>query len=253
MTYRYYKKYFENFKTKKGYYEACEMLAFKSEWVGVRKYKSLIKRSLEQIKGKKVIGADICCGEYAWLPRHFYKYFSKIYCVDFNANVFKDKIFDRKNCYLVNKDASKKKIFTEGFLNYIYCGYNSYYRFISHFYRYLCKNGVMFLMKPKKGDDFILRRELKRYDLKKRYREINNITNFLKNRGLTNYIELEFKWIFLNPDIDKVLAALSVVSLGNKNLLDKMRYNIAIKILLNKLIKNKLTLFQIFSIWIFKK
>jgi len=253
MTYEDYKRYFSKFKTKKGYYKACEILAFKSEWVGFKKYKQLIEKSIDQIKNKKIIGADICCGEYAWLPRHFYNHFSKIYCVDFNSKVFRDPIFYKKNCYLINKDASKEDIFVDDFLDYIYCGYNMYYRFIKHFYKYLKHEGIMFLMKPKNGDDFLLRKILKKYDLTKRYKEIKDITKFLKNKGRIIYSELEFKWIFFNPDMDKILAALSVVSLGDKDLLNKEKYNIAIKILFDKLIKNKLILSQRFSIWIFRK
>jgi hypothetical protein len=44
-------------------------------------------------------------------------------------------------------------------------------------------------MKPKEGDDFILRAKIKNYDLKKRKREIKNITLFLKNNGVIKYKE----------------------------------------------------------------
>lgn len=254
MSYKLYLAYFNRFKTEQGYYEACNLLAFKSQWKGRKAYKKLIRDSIsDNYNGETKIGADVCCGEYAWLPRHFFNKFSKIYCVDFNSKVFNGTLFKKRKCILINRDVSEKGILPLASLDYIYCGYNLYYSFIDNLYLSLKEGGTMFLMKPKNGDDFFLRKSLKNYNLKKRFKEINNITAFLKKRGTVDYFEKRYTWVFKKPNLDKILAALSVVSLGNPDLLSSKKYDKAIQILSGRIVNEKLFLSQTFSLWLFKK
>lgn len=257
MSYINYKKYYELFSKPRGYYKACDLLAFQSNWLEFSKYKDLINKSIKNAKrnNTRIIGADVCCGEYAWLLRHFYKDFRSLYCVDLNPVVFKNNnLFKKRNVIVLVLDVAKKLPLQRESLDFLYCGYNVYMNFLKNFVALLKNGGQMFLMKPKEGDDFILRARLKNYNIMTRKKEINNLSCFLQNKGVLKYKEFLFNWSFEKPNLDKILAALSVVSLGQKELLSNKQYDVAMKFLEKKIDKNhKLILSQICSIWQFKK
>jgi hypothetical protein len=194
--------------------------------------------------------ADMCCGEYTWISRHFSKMSNKIYCVDKEEKALNSKLIrENKRCIAIKRDASKK-IFDCSSLDFIYCGFTVHYNFIKNFICYLRPKGAMFLMKPLDGDDFYLRSKFELYDIKKRSEEIKKITIYLNRRNLSIKTFLyKCYWIFYNPDIDKILAALSIVTMGDRKLLSNKEYNFAIKFLNSRLEGHKLKLYQRWRIW----
>lgn len=71
-----------------------------------------------------------------------------------------------------------------------------------------------------------------------------------KKKGEVQYKEFKFEWQFKNFDLDRILAALSVVSLGQPaRILTIEEYEIAKKYLVEKVKDRVLILSQICSIW----
>jgi hypothetical protein len=254
MSYNCYCNYFKKFKTKSGYYLACDILAFQSNWLQFDAYKNTISNALKKTQRRlstnKITAADVCCGEYAWLPRHFLKECKVIYCVDTNSEALASPILKgNKNCILLNKDAAKK-IFSDSTIDFLFCSQCVYERFIKYFAEAVKSKGTIFLMKPKDGDDFYLRKKIKQYDMQKRFTEIRNISNLLSENGFEIKFDIvSFDWKFSNPELDKILAAMSVVCFGEPELLSASNYTFAINFLKSKCIDDSLILSQKCCIW----
>ena len=106
------------------------------------------------------------------------------------------------------------------------------------------------MIKPEEGDDFYLRSNIKGYDMNARKKEIKEISHLLE-QGSCNFKfdEIVFNWEYYNSDLDKILAALSIVSFGNRELLSERDYNFSIDFLRTKQKDNRLSLSQIWCIW----
>jgi hypothetical protein len=256
--YQKYMAFYKYFATAKGYYDACNYLAYQdNRWQGIARYIKIIKNSILNTKrrlGKnKILMADICCGAYGWLQRYFSNYASKIVCIDSNKEAL-DQIALLKNPLVktIRDDAfSLRKVSSFGIkFDFIYCGFNVYEGFIDNFLKLIAPGGCIFLMKPKTGDDLILRSLVRNYDILPRYKEIANITTKLEEEAKVEYWEESFSWKFENEDVNKLLAAMSVVCLGEPTLMTKEQYNIAVDFLKLKMPDGNVVLMsQIFSLW----
>lgn len=255
-SYKKYKKSFRSFSTKGGYYEACEYLAFQNRWQGIERYIKSIGKAIIDTKKRKqkdgLIMADIACGFYGWLPKHFSEHASKITCIDSNNQALKQiKELDNPIVETLQDDAftlENTSHLTKG-VDFLYTGFNVYEGFIDNFLKLVSVDGCIFLMKPKTGDDLLLRSLLKKYDIFERYKEIEKITLALKGYAEIEYREELFSWTFSKDSLDKILSALSVVSLGSPTTLTSQQYQIGIDFLNLRTQNNKVTLSQTLSIW----
>lgn len=253
-SYKNYKNFFEFYSGPEGYYEACEFLAFRNKrWQRFSQYLRDIRKEIQatanRLHKKKLNIADICCGSYGWMARHFYDCARTIVCIDYNQKALERiKKLQRPNVTTINADAADP-IDLEAKIDFLYCGFNVYPKFIKNFIDIISDGGCIYLMKPKYGDDLFLRAIVKNYDLTKRYEEIEEITKILKAFCDTNYTEVPYSWRFKNEEIDKILAALSMVSLGEPTLLTKDQYEFGKDFLINKEEDKELVLSQGLSIW----
>jgi hypothetical protein len=257
MSYSNYINFYKKFSTNSGYYEACDYLAFQNNrWLGIDKYINLIGRAISKTKKRlnknKILMADIGCGTYGWLQRYFSKSASKIICVDLNKYAL-DQIesFGNPLVETIQDNAfSLEKTFSLGYkFDFIYCGFNVYRGFINNFLKLTVPNGCIFLMKPKIGDDLILRSLVRNYDILQRYEEIDEITDELKNGGEVKYQEKIFSWKFEDDNVDKLLAAMSVVCLGEPILMSQEQYKIALDFIKLKTSRNILLISQTLALW----
>jgi len=255
--YKNYQDFYFMFSEEKGYYEACDILAFQSTWVNKKSFLKEIKREITQTQqrtGRKhLVMGDFCSGYYAWLVRHFYTFSKTIYCLDINQsaldNIRAEFVTKNRNINLICGDI-RNSLLNEKSLDFAYCGFNFYLDFVDPITKCLKPMGGYLFMKPKDGDDLEIRRLVKSYDLKKRMKEICQITNKLRKKGEVQYKEFKFEWQFKNFDLDRILAALSVVSLGQPaRILTIEEYEIAKKYLVEKVKDRVLILSQICSIW----
>lgn len=252
-----YADFYQRFSTSYGYYEACDYLSFQNNrWQGIDRYGNLIRRAISDTKkrvGKdKILMADIGCGIYGWLQRYFSDSASKIICIDSNKDALNQiDLFKNTLVETIQDDASSlKKVFSLGCnFDFIYCGFNVYEGFIDNFLKLTALNGCIFLMKPKMGDDLILRSLVRNYDILSRYKEIVNITAKLKKEAEVKYWEETFSWKFENEDVDKLLAAMSVVCFGEKIFMIKERYDIAVDFIKLRMSNEAVFMSQDFSLW----
>lgn len=255
--YKRYKQFYDLFSTKKGYYEACKILAFRNIWVNKELYldeiEREIKRTQERTGLKQLIMGDLCSGDYAWLVRHFSSFSKITYCLDISQTAL-NKIrseFDlrSKKIKLVHGDV-RNGLLKPKSLDFAYCGFNFYLDFVHPIISYIKPMGGYLFMKPKTGDDLEMRKLVKNYDLEKRKREIVQITKRLGKNSKLQYKEVIFKWQFKDPDLDQIIAALSVVSFGEPiRILTPNEYGIIEEYLAKKIKKGSLTLSQTCSIW----
>ncbi|MCL4380896.1 hypothetical protein M1141_01325 [Candidatus Marsarchaeota archaeon] len=141
MNYEKYLEYFNMFNTNSGYYAATKLLLFQGKWVQFNNYKNFIDISIKAIKSRLNKNsfdiADMCCGEYAWISRHFSKMSNKIYCVDNEDAALNSKVIrENKKCIAIKRDVSEK-IFNRDSLDFIFCGFTLHYNFIKNFIYYL--------------------------------------------------------------------------------------------------------------------
>lgn len=225
MGYKDYLSFFRGFDSEEGYYRACKILSFDSIWREKNEYSMIIRESIlsakDRRKNREIDGADVCCGEYAWLPRHFGELFNKIYCVDLCPRALKSPaVISNNQCISLNKNAKDA-----GFeVDFIFCGNNVYSYFIDNLLSNLRKRGTIFLMKPMEGTDFSLREISKNYDLSARRNELKEIRSKLLNQSDLTEREMKFNWEFKNANLEEILAALSVVSFGSKDVLIEEDY-----------------------------
>jgi len=222
----------------------------------MEKYIDLIGRAIldtkKRVGKEKILMADIGCGTYGWLQRYFSDSASKIICIDSNKDAL-DQISLLQNPLVetIQDNAfSLKKVFSLGDkFDFIYCGFNVYDGFVDNFLKLTAPNGCIFLMKPKTGDDLILRSLVIDYDILLRYEEIADITAKLEKEAEVKYREETFLWKFENENIDKLLAAMSVVCLGEPILMTKERYDVAVDFVKLKTSNNTVLMSQTFSLW----
>ena len=250
MTYKDYKKMFEFFNTSSCYYEACKILCFDPIWDGKEEYtdkiRGSIKETIQRLGKNKIIGADVCCGDYSWIPRHFADYFEKMYCVDIDKQALKSTAINRENnCESLNQNANEIEILVD----FLFCGNNVYSYFINNISRCVNPNGAIFLMKPAEGDDFSIRTLTKAYNLNQREIEIRDISALLKKYFCINDYNMSFSWHYPEANLEKILAALSVVSLGGRDRLDEENYSKALSFLEERVYDDTLTITQKCKIW----
>lgn len=258
--YKDYLKFYKRFSTSNGYYEACDLLAFRNNpWIEHEEYKKILEHAIKKIKGKTgkaLIGADFCSGRQMWLSRYFDSYFEKIYSVDIDKNAFKKvsglTSSSKIKTQMVIADAVSAKLPQE--VDFLYSGFNVYLKFIPNFLDNLKIGGVIFLMKPKIGDDLTLRSEVIDYSIVKRIQEIKNITRSLKEHCEGDYLETIYHWVFPARLINQVLAGFSVVSMGGQYVrLTKEQYNKAINRFSNLIHNDVLVISQTVSLWEYEK
>ncbi|MDP2749390.1 MAG: hypothetical protein Q8O89_00995 [Nanoarchaeota archaeon] len=250
MTYDDYKMMFDSFNSSEGYYQACKILSFDSLWREKEDYRnkmeSSIKETLNRLGKSKMRGADVCCGDYAWVPRHFSDYFSDIYCVDIDSRALDSEVVRvKKNCIVLNQNADQVDIHVD----FLFSGNNVYEYFILNIANCVNPNGTIFLMKPLEGDDISLRSISKGYDINQRNSESNKISNLLSKYFKTSEKEVVFNWDYSNVNLDRLLASLSVVSFGERTLFDDGQYAKSVDYLKKKCKGDTLTLTQICKIW----
>jgi len=253
-----YIEFYKNFATSKGYYEACDYLSFQNNrWQNIEKYIGLIHDAISDAKkglGKdKILMADIGCGTYGWLQRYFSESASKIICIDSNRDALDQiELFKNPIVETIQDNAfSLEKTFSLGYkFDFIYCGFNVYEGFIDNFLKLTAPGGSIFLMKPKTGDDLILRSLVKNYDILPRYEEIAKITDDLKKHSKVKYQEEIFSWKFEEKNMDKLLAAMSVVCLGEQVLMNEEQYRVAIDFLKLRTTDGVVSMSQTFSLWL---
>lgn len=252
-----YIAFYKQFSTSSGYYEACDYLAFQNDrWEGMSRYIDLIGRAISDTKKRankdKILMADIGCGAYGWLQKYFWESASKIVCVDLNKYALNQlELLKNPIIETVQDNAfSLKKVFSLRYkFDFIYCGFNVYEGFIDNFLKLTVPGGCIFLMKPKTGDDLILRSLVKNYNILLRYKEIERITANLKKNAKVKYQEVVFSWKFENENVNKLLAAMSVVCLGEPTLMTQDQYNIATDLIKLKSYNNTVCLSQTLALW----
>lgn len=253
MGYEQYRRHFNNFRNSEGYYAATRLLLIDSEWMQFSQYKERIRQAMESCRTRlgatTLRAADFCCGDYAWIARHFSSMCNRIYCIDLEENALESSaILGNKSCTALKRDASKR-LFRAGSIDFLFCGFTLHDSFIEKFGSYLKENGSMFLMKPIDGDDFYLRERFDGYDLAARRREVGRITKDLVKLGLSVKHEVRrYDWFF-TESTDKVLAALSVVCMGEPHLLSKGDYVSAFRFLNSKSDGGRVRLSQRWSMW----
>jgi len=252
-----YINFYKKFSTNCGYYKACDYLAFQdNRWLEINKYISLISQAISKTKKRlnkdKILMADIGCGAYGWLQRYFSRSASKIICIDSNKDaLYQIELFKNPLVKTIQDNAfSLEKTFSLGYkFDFIYCGFNVYKGFVDNFLKLTVPNGCIFLMKPKIGDDLILRSLVKNYDILPRYKEIARITTDLKKSTEVKYQEKIFSWRFENESVDKLLAAMSVVCLGEPVLMSREQYGIAVDFIKLRTSNNTVIMSQTFALW----
>jgi len=254
MVYNDYRRHFDLFRTDSGYGKACELLEFPNS-EGFERYRRRIETFLKEIHSRRnslLTMADVCCGEYAWLARHFSDYGSVIYVLDIlDTATEKARKLSKKVVPIVG-DASRTLMKLED-LDALYCGFNIYENFLPGISHCVSLGGGIFLMRPKRSDDLILRSITKGYGIKDRGNEIRAITSGLIDAFNFKYYEEDYRWEFERPVIDEILAALSVVGLGTtqRDLLSENMYRKARAFLEDRYDSQKdmLSLTQTLSIW----
>lgn len=254
MVYNDYRRHFDIFKTDSGYGRACELLEFPNS-EGFERYKRRIDNFLKgarRIKGSPLIMADVCCGEYSWLSRHFSEYASLIYALDILDTAVEEAIKLSRKVIPILGDAAQTLVGLKD-IDALYCGFNIYENFLPGISHCVSPGGGIFLMRPKRSDDLILRSITKGYGIKDRGNEIRAITSGLIDAFNFKYYEEDYRWEFERPDIDEILAALSVVGLGTtqRDLLSENMYRKARAFLEDRYDSQKdtLSLTQTLSIW----
>jgi len=212
----------------------------------------VISDTKKRLSKNKILMADIGCGAYGWLQRYFSKSASKIICIDLNKDAL-NQIESFKNPLVetIQDNAfSLEKIFSlEHKFDFIYCGFNVYEGFIDNFLKLIAPDGCIFLMKPKIGDDLVLRSLVRNYDIIPRYKEIARITVDLKKDAAVKYQEEIFSWRFENESVDKLLAAMSIVCLGEPILMNREQYGIAVDFVKLRTSNNTVLMSQTFALW----
>jgi len=258
--YSQYLEFYKKFSSSQGYYEACDLLAFKNDpWVEYGDFKLRIENNIKKTRAihrELLVGADICCGSQMWLARFFSKYFSTIYSVDLDKSSFSKKSElseDAKQKVIpIVSDASVVR-FPKS-VDFIYCGFNVYSAFIPNLLKRLKTNGRIFLMKPKTGNDITLRSKVTGYKIHKRIAEIKDISKLLKKSCEVNYSEVANHWIFPKSKINIILAGFSVVSMGGiKKRMTKNQFEEAKEFFSRKIHNNALVITQVLSLWEGKK
>ncbi|MBT9164728.1 MAG: hypothetical protein DDT23_00732 [candidate division WS2 bacterium] len=252
-----YTDFYKIFSTSNGYYEACDYLSFQNNrWQGIDKYIDLISRAITDTKKRfgrdKILMVDIGCGAYGWLQRYFSESTSKIICTDSNKDALNQiELLKNPLVETIQDNAfSLEKIFSLGHkFGFIYCGFNMYEGFIDNFLKLTAPGGCIFLMKPKMGDDLILRSLVRNYDILPRYKEITNITANLEKETEVKYWEETFSWKFEDKNTDKLLAAMSVVCLGEQILMTKEQYDIAVDFVRLRTSNDMVFMSQTFALW----
>ncbi|MEK7202677.1 MAG: hypothetical protein AAB669_04090 [Patescibacteria group bacterium] len=247
---------YRDLSTEAGYYTACEFLAYKEgRWAKYGSYVEEVEKAIyettKRLKKTKLNMADISCGTIAFLPRHFSKYANSILCVDSSNVALKQVAATYPGVKVINDDTRslrKVKSLNKRF-DFIYLGFNAHPEYIKNLEEIALTQAGIFIMKSKAGDDLYLRTLLGSYDMAKRYKEINTITSEVNSGFSAHYLEKKFLWKFVDEDIDRVLAALSVVGLKNKGALSQHQYNIGRDFLSIRSKGNSLELSQILSIW----
>ncbi|OGX08736.1 MAG: hypothetical protein A2Z88_04975 [Omnitrophica WOR_2 bacterium GWA2_47_8] len=252
-----YIDFYKHFSTSNGYYEACDYLSFQNDrWQGMDKYIDLIGCAISDTKKRlsedKILMADIGCGAYSWLQRYFFKSASKIICIDSNKDALNQiELFKNPLVETIQDNAfSLEKIFSLGHeFDFIYCGFNVYEGFVDNFLKLTAPGGCIFLMKPKIGDDLILRSLVRNYDILPRYKEIAKITADLEKNAEVKYREEMFSWKFENESTNKLLAAMSVVCLGEQVFMRREQYEIAVDFVKLRTSNNAVLMSQTFALW----
>lgn len=252
-----YIEFYKNFATSKGYYEACDYLSFQNNrWQNIERYIDLIDNTIFDTKKRldknEILMADIGCGTYGWLQRYFSESASKIICIDSNRDALDQiELFKNPIVETIQDNAfSLEKTFSLGYkFDFIYCGFNVYNGFIDNFLKLTTPNGSISLMKPKIGDDLILRSLVKNYDILPRYKEISKIADGLKKHAKVRYQEEIFSWKFKSENIDKLLAAMSVVCLGEQILMNEEQYRVAVDFVKLKTTDDLVIMSQTFALW----
>jgi hypothetical protein len=249
--------FYKQFSTSSGYYEACDYLSFQDDrWQGIEKYIDLIGCAISDTKKRlsktKILMADMGCGAYGWLQRYFSESANKIICIDSNKDAL-NQIGSLKNplAETIQDNAfSLGKIFSLGHkFDFVYCGFNVYEGFVDNFLKLTAPDGCIFLMKPKIGDDLILRSLVRNYDILPRYKEIAKITAALEKDAEIKYREEIFSWKFENESTDKLLAAMSVVCLGEQILMNREQYEIAVDFVKLRTSNDTVLMSQTFALW----
>jgi hypothetical protein len=203
---------------------------------------------------EKLTVVDLCCGEYAWLPRHFADRCSVIYAID------KEPHATRAASQL---SANVKEMVGEGLeqlmqlathkTDFIYCGFNMYEHFVPGVRLALREQGSFFLMKPITGDDIQLRGMFTGHSMNERRSEVNRISAKLGMFSDLDYSVEHYSWSFNTASLDHLLAALSIVcfggEIGRKKPLDEPDYERGIHFLENRTENNTTVLRQEIAIW----
>ncbi len=252
-----YVAFYKQFSTSRGYYEACDYLSFQdNRWQGIDEYIDLIRRAIVDTKNRggkdKILMADMGCGVYGWLQRYFSDSASEIICIDSNEDALNqiDSLKNPKVKTIQDNVFSLERVFSLGDkFDFIYCGFNVYGEFIDNFLKLTTPNGCIFLMKPKTGDDLILRSLVRNYEILPRYKEIVNITTNLEKKAEVKYWEETFSWKFKDGNVNKLLAAMSVVCLGEPILMTKEQYDIAVDFVKLRTSNDTVLMSQTFALW----
>ena len=160
MSYHNYISHFNSYSTTEGYYQACRLLAFNSNWDEIAEYRCLLEKTIKSAIFKKttdnISAIDLCCGEYSWLARHFDSQFNIIYCLDREILALESARNLSKKSRLLHGEASHT-LHQVNNIDFLYCGFNFYKSFLPGLKNSLKKGGLFFIMKPYAGDDIFLR------------------------------------------------------------------------------------------------
>ena len=210
---------FEGFMSDDGYSRACRFLATDCDrWVEFDEYREAIRGAVlaarERLGGAALVGADLACGEYAWLARQFREEFHELYLLD-RSVAARDatKSLQGDGVHFFLGDASEILPQLPG-VDFVYAGFSFYREFVSALKAALEPSGSFFVMVPVDGDDLRWREQVSGRTLADRALELLAIESELRRHFTVSSDERSFHWVFAESEIPRLVAASAVVCFG---------------------------------------
>jgi len=247
---------FERFATPNGYTHACRFLAFDSDrWVEFDQYADELRAAIAQAKNRTasgdLVGVDLACGEYAWLPRHFRSEFSLIYLLDQSEAVLAETepVRDQNTPFILG-DAAKTLWSLSG-VDFVYGGFSFYRPFVDGVAACLSPTGSFFVMVPADGDDLRWRETATGRTLAERGHELAEIETSLRTGFEVTTEHRTHHWEFAETEIATVVAAVAIVCFGWDQLTPQRKGELAViqRSLTDRVSEGRFSLTQNATIW----
>lgn len=210
---------FERFATPAGYTRACRVLAFdRNRWTEFEEYANALGAAVTdagaRTPGRRPVGVDLACGEYAWLARHYSSEFSRLYLLDQSesAMVGTEALREENTQFVLGDAAITLMSLPE--VDFVYGGFSFYRSFVPGVTACLASTGSFFVMVPVDGDDLRWREMVSGRTVAARGLELKAIEADLRREFTVTTQHQSYHWVFAEAEIATVVAAIAAVCFG---------------------------------------